>query len=152
MTIQIDVRADPVFREWKPAVQRACSKVLEQLDVGEGSLTVVLTDEQTIHQMNLDFAGDDQATDVLSFPAGDLDPESGIVYFGDILIAVPIAQKHSDAKGHNLGDELSLLAIHGTLHLLGHNHADAESRDQMWSLQSRALQSLGIEDISEDKS
>ena len=144
MTTQVNVQAEADFRGWKTCVTRACQKILSQLDLTQGSLTVVLTDDHKVRQMNEEYAGEDHATDVLSFPSGDLDPETGVPYLGDILIAVPIAQKQADEKGHDLGDELSLLAIHGTLHLLGYDHADEESKNRMWSLQTAALQSLGI--------
>jgi probable rRNA maturation factor len=151
MTIHVNVHTEADFSRWKTSVDRACRKILSQLEFKQGSLTIVLTDNQTIQRMNEEYAGDNRATDVLSFPSGDLDPETGIPYLGDVLIAVPIAQKQAEEKGHDLSDELSLLAIHGTLHLLGYDHADEESKDRMWSLQSAALESLGIRETIGDK-
>lgn len=148
MTVQVQVQAKPEFQSGHSVIKRACNAVLEQLEIEEGSLSVVLTDDDTIHKMNLTFAGEDHATDVLSFPAGDPDPDSGILYLGDIIIAVPIAQQQSVSKGHSLEDELGLLAVHGTLHLLGFNHAENKSRKEMWEIQGSILSQLGIDDIS----
>lgn len=93
MTIHVNVHTEADYSEWKTSVDRACRKILSQLELKQGSLTIVLTDNQTIQRMNEEYAGDNRATDVLSFPSGDLDPETGIPYLGDVLIAVPIAQK-----------------------------------------------------------
>jgi probable rRNA maturation factor len=148
MNIQIHVQSEPAFQLWRSCVHRACSAVLEQQEIREGALTVVLANEETIQQLNLEFAGEDHATDVLSFPSGELDPESGICYLGDIIIAVPVAQRQAETMDHSLEDEMCLLAVHGTLHLLGFDHADSETRSQMWDLQDQILGKLGIEGIS----
>ena len=144
MTIQVNVHTEAEFRGWKKPVDRACRKILSQLHLQQGSLTIVLTDNETMRRLNKEYAGEEHATDVLSFPSGDLDPATGIPYLGDVLIALPIAQEQAHDKGHELIQELSLLAIHGTLHLLGYDHADEESKGKMWSLQNAALESLGI--------
>jgi probable rRNA maturation factor len=144
MTIEVNVHTEADFSGHKTPIVRACRTILSHLDIQHGLLTVVLTDKPTMRRMNEEYAGEDRATDVLSFPSGDLDPETRIPYLGDVLIAVPIAQEQADEKGHDIIDELSLLAIHGTLHLLGYDHTDEESRDRMWSLQSTALNALGI--------
>jgi probable rRNA maturation factor len=148
MKIQIYVQAKLSFQQWRSTVQRACKAALSQQGIEEASLAVVLTDESTIHQMNMQYAGEDQGTDVLSFSSDTYDPDSGLRYLGDILIAVPVAEQQSVARGHGLGDELSLLAVHGTLHLLGYDHGDQETSEQMWQLQEQILGQLGIEDMS----
>ena len=148
MTIQVQVQAEPEFHHGHALVKRACNAVLKHQEVEDGSLTVVLTDDGTIHKMNLAFAGENHATDVLSFPADEPDPDSGICYLGDIIIAVPIAQQQSELKGHSLEDELGLLAVHGTLHLLGFDHTETESREEMWNIQAIILGQLGIDDLS----
>lgn len=148
MINQVHVQAKPAFQHWQSSVESACSAALKQQEIENGSLTVVLTDERTIHKMNLEFAGEDHATDVLSFPVNEPDPDSSLRYLGDIIIAVPVAQQQSDSKGHSLEDELSLLAVHGTLHLLSFGHADTESREEMWQIQEIILGQLGIDDIS----
>jgi probable rRNA maturation factor len=152
MTRQIDVQSDPDFFEWQTVVSRACITVLDQLHVDDCEIAIVLTDEEQLREFNQKYAGIDQATDVLSFPSGDVDPESDLKYLGDLLIAIPRAQKQADEKGHTLGDELSLLAIHGTLHLLGYDHASDSDKEHMWSLQALALKTLGIDDIAEEVS
>ncbi len=110
----------------------------------EGDISIVLTEDEQLHQLNLQYLGVDAPTDVLSFPAAETDPESGERYLGDILISVPRATQQAADAGHPLGDELQLLVVHGVLHLLGHDHAESEEKARMWAAQSAILQSLGL--------
>ena len=89
----------------------------------------------------------DAATDVLSFPASESDPETGTPYLGDILISIPRATAQAQAAGHPVEDEVQLLVVHGTLHLLGHDHAEAEEKARMWRAQAEVLGRLGLADM-----
>ena len=102
----------------------------------EAELSIVLTDNEHLQELNLNYLGIDAPTDVLSFPASETDPESGARYIGDILISIPRAQSQADAAGHPLASEVQLLVVHGTLHLLGHDHAEPEEKARMWQAQS----------------
>jgi len=110
----------------------------------DSDLTVVLTDDDQLHELNRDYLGVDVPTDVLSFPAGDEDPETGVRYLGDILISIPRAKKQAKAGGHPLEAEVQLLVVHGTLHLLGHDHAKAREKARMWKAQSEVMSKLGL--------
>src|SRR3990172_6242652 len=113
----------------------------ESLDV---DLSIVLTDDTRLHKLNRDFLGIDAPTDVLSFPASETDPETGAPYLGDILISVPRAQAQAEAAGHALEAEVQLLVVHGVLHLLRHDHAQAEDKARMWEAQAEILAGLGL--------
>ncbi len=152
MTVQITFQSTADFHAWEEQIVRACSMILKQLELEHGTFTVVLTDEETIRDMNDKYAGLDHATDVLSFTNGETDPETGIPYLGDILIAVPIAERQAAEYGHSTGAELSLLAIHGLLHLMGYDHSDDEGKERMWTLQASALRSLGISNLAMERS
>jgi probable rRNA maturation factor len=65
-------------------------------------------------------------------------------YLGDVVIAVPLAEAQARDAGHDLLSELSLLSVHGLLHLLGHDHADESERKAMWRMQEEILAQLGI--------
>jgi probable rRNA maturation factor len=116
-------------------------------DSSDTDLTIVLTDDARLHELNRDYLGIDAPTDVLSFPASETDPETGTRYLGDILISVARAQAQAEAAGHPLESELQLLAVHGVLHLLGHDHAQAGEKDRMWKAQAEILASLGPDHI-----
>jgi probable rRNA maturation factor len=113
----------------------------------ESELSIVLTDDARLQQLNRDYLGIDAPTDVLSFPASETDPETGARYIGDFLISIPRAQAQAVTAGHPLESEVQLLVVHGVLHLLGHDHAQAEERALMWNAQAEILQSLGLGQI-----
>jgi probable rRNA maturation factor len=126
------------------AVNAALAHESESLD---SELSVVLTDEARIQQLNRDFLGIDAPTDVLSFPASETDPETGARYIGDILISIPRARTQAESAGHPLEWEVQLLVVHGVLHLLGHDHAEAEEKARMWKAQAEILEALGLGSI-----
>jgi probable rRNA maturation factor len=127
---------DPTFIE--KAVQ---ATLLAGSAPTSADLTVVLTDDAQLHQLNLQFLGLDTPTDVLSFPAGEVDPDTERPYLGDVIISVERAQ--SQALDHPLEDELRLLVVHGVLHLLGHDHAEQAEKETMWRIQKEVLNNLG---------
>lgn len=113
-----------------------------------GDLTLVLTDDEQLRRLNRDFRHVDAPTDVLSFPASETDPETGAPYLGDILLSIPRAEAQARAAGHSLADEARLLVVHGALHLLGHDHAEAEEKAKMWKAQSEILNALGLAHVT----
>ncbi len=145
MMYSIEVRSDPPWPEFEPALVKSAAMTLEHLSAEPGALTVVLTEASSIRDFNRTFAGEDHATDVLSFIDGTPDPDSGQRYYGDVIIAVDIAQEQAEKAAHSLIVELSLLTVHGVLHLLGYDHADAREKHEMWSAQEAILDSLEIE-------
>jgi probable rRNA maturation factor len=127
-------------------VERAALAVLTHQSA-EGDLSIVLTDDAQLRQLNRDYLGVDAPTDVLSFPSAETDPETDAVYLGDILISVPRAREQAGAAGHPLEAEVQLLVVHGALHLLGHDHAEAEDKSRMWAAQAAILESIGLAGI-----
>ncbi len=113
----------------------------------EGELTVVLTDDQRLQQLNRDYLGIDAPTDVLAFPASETDPDTGAHYLGDVLISVPRAEAQAREEHHPLASEVQLLVVHGVLHLLGHDHGLAEERARMWFAQGEVLKRIGLAGI-----
>lgn len=126
-------------------LERAAKAALEhQSAPAESNLTIVLTDDKRIRELNRDYLGNDAPTDVLSFPASETDPETGSPYLGDILISLPYAAKSAALAGHPLEAEVQLLVVHGVLHLLGHDHAKAREKARMWKAQAEILAALGL--------
>jgi probable rRNA maturation factor len=107
----------------------------------KAGLTVVLTGDDQLRQLNLQFLDIDAPTDVLSFPAGFTDPDSGEHYLGDVLISIPQALVQAQANNQSTEEEIKLLVVHGVLHLLGYDHTEAEEHERMWALQSAILAS-----------
>jgi probable rRNA maturation factor len=105
-----------------------------------------------LHELNREYLDVDAPTDVLSFPADEEDPETGIPYLGDILISIPRAMQQAQAAGHPVEAEVQLLVVHGTLHLLGHDHAEVEEKARMWKAQSEVMSKLGLAHIKVQES
>jgi probable rRNA maturation factor len=126
------------------AVNAALAHEAESLD---SELSIVLTDDARLQQLNREYLGIDAPTDVLSFPASETDPETGARYIGDILISIPRARVQAVTAGHPLEAEVQLLVVHGVLHLLGHDHAEVEEKARMWKAQAKILESLGLGSI-----
>jgi probable rRNA maturation factor len=117
---------------------------------------VTLTDNETIAEINQASRGINKPTDVLSFPmlsfnervpvidAGDVDPETGIVFLGDIMISVEKAVEQAGSYGHSLERELCFLVVHGMLHLIGFDHETQEDEKEMMARQEEVLQELGL--------
>jgi probable rRNA maturation factor len=110
-------------------------------------LSIILTNDARLHELNLNYLAVDAPTDVLSFPASETDPEMGARYIGDILISMPRAQAQAEAAGHPPESEVQLLVVHGVLHLLGHDHAQADEKARMWKAQAEILEVLGLGQI-----
>ena len=129
-------------------LKKAAAEALRhQLASDNTDLCIVLTDDAQLHELNRDYLGVDAATDVLSFPSEQIDPENGARYLGDILISVPRAAAQAAGSGHPVEAEAQLLVVHGVLHLLGHDHAEKDEKARMWQAQIEILSRLGLADI-----
>jgi len=127
------------------SIERAAKSILEHLSVPEGSsLTILITSDKKIQALNHQFRDVDAPTDVLAFPAGHIDPESGGTYLGDVIISYQRATHQAEQRDHDVKDEIQLLVIHGILHLLGYDHADIGERQRMWTIKSIILSKLNI--------
>ncbi len=140
--IQID---DPFTGQIRMEVlEQAAAAALRYRQIPANSeLSIVISDDAALQELNNQFLGIDAPTDVLSFPADETDPDTGNPYLGDIIISLPRAQAQADAAGHSLEAEAQLLVVHGVLHLLGMDHADPEEKKEMWAQQKAVLTQLG---------
>jgi probable rRNA maturation factor len=114
-----------------------------------GALTVMVTDDAQVRELNRVYRHVDAPTDVLAFgevsgASGFIPPPEETQYWGDIIISYPRALEQAATYGHPLQEELALLVVHGTLHLLGYDHEQAEDKEKMWVAQNAALVRLGI--------
>jgi rRNA maturation RNase YbeY len=104
----------------RPVDTRRLREVLagaaRELDVA-GSVALVLTGDRKVHELNRRYRGQDKPTDVLSFEG-----PGGGHGLGDIVISVETAEKNARRLGRSLPEELSVLALHGFLHVLGYDH------------------------------
>lgn len=123
-------------------------------------LSVTIVDNDEIHQINLAQREMDKPTDVLSFPmieyvhhesmaeaiaSEPVNPDSGLVYLGDIVISWDKVMEQSDAYGHSRDRELGFLVVHSMLHLLGYDHTDKEDEQLMIGRQKVIMAKLGLD-------
>jgi probable rRNA maturation factor len=102
-------------------------EIAARLPEGEATVAVRITDDEEMRQLNKTYAGDDHATDVLSF-------EGEGPHVGDIAISWPRVIEQAEQWRHSEKEELSVLLVHGLLHLLGWDHATPAETEEMWRL------------------
>lgn len=170
ISLQIDDEFAPIINASTLADVAEATLVHQAVITGEKQisqplLTVVLTDDESVRELNRTFRLIDAPTDVLSFPNQDfpaadpvteehaLEPTQSTTtlilpeevlsddaaYLGDIIIAVPYTQRQAEREKRTLASELELLVVHGVLHLLGYDHGTVEEERAMWAIQDEVL-------------
>ena len=148
MSIAIDV-GEPFAKLVAAERLQAALTAALAFEQASGDVTLLVTDDATIADLNRRFLGVEGPTDVLSFPARD-EPDSPFTlppdldpYLGDIVIAYPYTAHQAEELGRRVDDEMELLAVHGALHLLGYDHDDPAAEAGMWARQDAILRPLG---------
>jgi probable rRNA maturation factor len=104
-----------------------------------GDVTILLTDDAEIRRLNGGFRGREKATNVLSFPAPEGSPS-----LGDLAVSLGVVRREALAEGRPLPAHFAHLVVHGTLHLLGHDHLSAGEAMLMERAEARILHRLGL--------
>jgi probable rRNA maturation factor len=110
-------------------------------------LSLRLTNDAEIQTLNAQYRHQDRPTDVLAFAELDVDfpaTEEECLYLGDLVISIETAQRQAEQQQHSLTVELVWLMAHGFLHLLGWDHPDEESLNQMLAQQEQFLNLIGL--------
>ncbi len=118
---------------------------LATLALEDVELSVLLTTDPGIQELNRSWRRKDRPTDVLSFPAGE--PPSGTIgphHLGDVILSLDTARRQARARGRALAEELDLYLAHGLLHLLGHDHHRRRDAERMAALEARLLGRPGM--------
>jgi probable rRNA maturation factor len=135
-----DVEADVDIDRW----QRLAAAALATEGVERGELNLVFVDEPAMTALNIEHMDGDGPTDVLAFPI-DGRPEPGPgdgapIMLGDVVVCPAVARRQAAEHGVGFDDEIALLVVHGILHVLGHDHAEA---DETALMQGREQALLG---------
>ena len=147
--------------EFSPAmealIKTVCEKVMEEEECDfDAEISLTLTDNESIREINNEHRGIDRATDVLSFPMLEFDEDGQIIEnefeydddmlcLGDIVISLERAREQSIEFGHSFRREVAFLVAHSMLHLLGYDHVDdPEGERIMCEKQEKVLGGLGI--------
>jgi probable rRNA maturation factor len=121
---------------------------LDFVNASGSDVSIVLGNDDLLKKLNRKYRNVDAATDVLSFPSSELDPDTGSIYLGDVVISLPHALAQAEAGGHPIADELQLLVVHGILHLVGYDHLEQVDKEKMQSAQDSVLYQLGVSLVS----
>lgn len=130
-------------------VRRAAESALRVVGLsGPVTITVLMTDDAEIAELNRAWRGKDRPTNVLSFPAAPIPgaPATMARPMGDIVLAAGVVAAEARAHGKTLENHVSHLIVHGVLHLAGHEHGTEKAAAAMQALEIRALADLGIAD------
>lgn len=115
----------------------AVEKTLSHFEKSNADITIRLTENNEIKALNHTYRDISTSTDVLSFNQDIIDPETGRLYLGDIIISLEKANEQAPNHNLSLDQECAFLAIHGTLHLLGYDHNEPEENKVMWQVQDQ---------------
>ncbi len=166
----IDVRIFPRFRrslsmEWLTGVADAALAEGSPPTGADASrnMSLVVADDPTVQELNRDYRGLDETTDVLAFSSqhwghyeGDdepkvfhdgepfVTPDGHHDFVGEVIISYPQCRRQADARGKSVDDELALLITHGVLHLLGYDHVEPEDEREMQALEQKVLARVGL--------
>lgn len=161
----LDVDCDIVAGDWDPdfdwdalavgaiaaALEGSGHGPVARGEAAQVEISVRLSDDEEIQRLNRDYRGKDKPTNILSFPM--LEPaqvgpalarHDMDLLLGDMALAFETTAREAQEKGIALADHVAHLLVHGTLHLLGHDHQDDSSADAMEALETRILAGLGI--------
>ena len=126
--------------DYSEFIDKAVNAALDYEKTDYGcEISVEITDNITIQQLNREYRGKDSPTDVLSFPMGDINPENGLMMLGDIVISAEKAKEQSEEFNQSFERELMFLAVHSTLHLLGYDHELSEEDDLIMRKKQREI-------------
>lgn len=144
MTMAIEITIDSDFKsKLDPTIlQNAIHTTLVSAEKANTDVTLKITGDEEMHHLNQTYRNIDRTTDVLSFNQDYIDPETGRLYLGDIIISFDQAHAQAVANQRPLIEECTRLAIHGTLHLLGYDHAEPEEKEIMWNKQESLLDKI----------
>ena len=164
MTVRVEYESqDKLDFPWEETIRQVAEAALDYEGCPyEAEVSVLLTGDEEIQEMNRQFRSIDRATDVLSFPAVDFPspgdfgwleepgaafcfhPETGELVLGDIAICVPKVGEQAEAYGHSPRRELAFLVAHSMFPLMGYDHLEDGEREQMEQKQREVLDQLGI--------
>ncbi len=132
-----DLPTEQQIQQWANAAVRA--------ENVEPEITVRIVDEAESHQLNLTYRGKDKPTNVLSFPFEGPD-EVELPLLGDLVICRQVVEREAQEQSKPLTAHWAHMVVHGSLHLLGYDHIEEDEAEEMESLESQIMRSLGFAD------
>lgn len=126
----------------KDLIRKAVKLTLSRFNKTDADVTIRITDDSEIAQLNHEYRSISGATDVLSFSQDFQNPETERWYLGDIIISLETAVNQAPQYDLTPNQECAFLAVHGTLHLLGYDHNTPSEKEKMWEIQDEIFLNL----------
>lgn len=161
IAVELEAEGWPDGFDWRGLAQLAAEQAVLESPHGNlaawaqviAEISIRLTSDDEVQTLNRQYRGKDQPTNVLSFPmvqpdliAGLANTDDGEVLLGDIVLARETCEREAAARGVSLEDHAAHLIVHGTLHLLGHDHMADDEADAMEAIERAAMAALGLHD------
>ena len=134
------------YPDTQDTIRRAVAEAARMAAGTQGDIAIVLTDDAAIQALNKRWRGQDKPTNVLSFPAQAMPGLEEPAHLGDIVIAFETLAAEAERDGKQFAHHLAHLAVHGYLHLLGHDHESDRDADAMERLETDILARIGVPD------
>ena len=127
--------------KYNSILDKVINKTLEIEKVRNSIFSIILVDDETIHDINLEYRGVDRATDVISFAYEDNEKirKKDFRVLGEIFISIDRMREQANLYGHSETRELCFLCVHGLLHLLGYDHQTQSDEEIMFAKQEVVL-------------
>jgi probable rRNA maturation factor len=146
--MEINVLVDDSYKEHVDSgwLKKLTEKILSSQKItGRTEVGVAIVSQERIKELNSKYLGENEPTDVLSFPMHPdeapafISPPDGVEHLGEVIISYPQAVKQAEEHDHPVRRELAVLLVHGMLHLLGYDHGEAEEEQQMKEKENNIL-------------
>ncbi|MEZ8616456.1 rRNA maturation RNase YbeY [Vibrio splendidus] len=147
MSIELDLQIAVENEQGLPTeqdIQLWLDKTIPQFQEN-AELTVRIVDTEESHQLNHDYRGKDKPTNVLSFPF-EVPPGMELDLLGDLIICRQVVEKEAEEQNKPLLAHWAHMVVHGSLHLLGYDHIENDEAEEMESLETEIMQTMGFED------
>ncbi len=154
MTLSIDIfdQTETLSSEEIETIENLLQfAALEERVPKDSEVSVTFVTNKHIQEINRDYRGKDQPTDVISFALEETGEDEVEIqgadlpsHLGDIIISIEKAKEQAEEYGHSFMRELGFLSVHGFLHLLGYNHMTKEEEEKMFSRQKEILEKFGL--------
>ncbi len=159
-TMEIDILFDEGFENCldEDRLRKIIEAALKAENAGDNvEMSLLITGQEKIHQLNKEYRGKDKPTDVLSFAMQDelqsgdgegfsfIAPPDGIKHLGEVIISYPQAVIQAEEHNHSVEKEVAILIIHGVLHLLGYDHIEDEEAEEMEAREKIIIESVAGE-------
>lgn len=127
-------------------IESIAARVLDAEGPATAEISILVTGDELLRRLNREYAGEDEATDVLSFSLREGDEfvsPDGVLRLGEVIISYPTARRQAAEAKRPVEEEVAHLLVHGVLHLLGYDHAEPSEEKRMRAREQALLAGMG---------